>query len=280
MTFSEDKFSPFFLASLDGVYTISNNVYISDNTMTDGGTYQGSVAAKRNIVITAIANPKNMIYNQPDRDLLYLLFRKDEIGELVYTENDVSRKIEYVTESITRAPRGSRAFTISLLCPSPMFEDVNENSVSIANWLDGFEFIHEFDEDGEELGSQSGEHSVNIVNDVATSNIGITAIITATGSITNPSITRIESDESIKVGSIAHPFTMERGDVLTITTAVNNKHVRLTRNGVVTEVNEYLTEDSEFIQLMYGDNNIVCSADAGDSYMSVDIKYTFKYEAA
>ena len=73
---------------------------------------------------------------------------------------------------------------------------------------------------------------------------------------------------------------MSRGDVLTITTAVNNKHIKLKSGGVVTEVNEYMTEDSEFIQLMFGDNNIAYSADVGEEYMVVNIKYAYEYEGA
>jgi hypothetical protein len=73
---------------------------------------------------------------------------------------------------------------------------------------------------------------------------------------------------------------MIRGDVLVITTGINNKHIRLTRGGVTTEVNEYMTEDSEFIQLMYGNNNIAYDASEGEEFMAVDIKYSYEYEGA
>lgn len=35
------SFEPFFLVSVDGIYTVSNNVVTSENTMVDGSTYQG-----------------------------------------------------------------------------------------------------------------------------------------------------------------------------------------------------------------------------------------------
>ena len=73
---------------------------------------------------------------------------------------------------------------------------------------------------------------------------------------------------------------MTAGDVLTITTADNDKHVYLTHDGVTTEVNEYLTEDSVFIQLMRGDNDIGYSADAGEDNMVVEITYRLKYRSA
>lgn len=282
ITFGEDSFSPFFLATADGLYQSKNNLFISDNTMTDGGTYQGAVAAKRNIVLYVMENPQSpeFVYDQNNRDLLYTLFRKGELGTLVYTENNQSRKIDYYAEGVKRANKKSRLFSISLICPNPMFKDNRDHSVSMANWIDGFEFIHEFVEEGEEFAYRSNVRLVNIVNDVAANNIGLTITINATGSVTNPSITHVETEKSINIGSASKPFHMARGDVLTITTAVNNKHIKLKGGGVVTEVNEYMTEDSEFIQLMFGDNNIAYSADVGEEYMVVNIKYAYEYEGA
>lgn len=281
LTFSENKFTPFLLASVDGVYKAENNVYTSENTMIDGSTYQGTSAKMRNIVISLIADPQgNFVYNQSDRDLLYSLFRKGEKGTLYYTENDVTRKIDYYAESISRESKRSRLFTISLLCPNPLFKDEVEHVESMANQLSMFEFIHEFTADGEELAQRSSVRLVNIVNDIAIDNIGLNISITANGNVTNPSITRVESNESLKLGTVENPFYLARGDILNITTAIGNKHVRLTRGGVTTEVNEYLTEDSEFIQLMFGNNNIAYDADGGVDYMVVDIKYSYEYEGA
>lgn len=282
ITFGEEGFTPFFLATADGLYETDNNIYISDNTMTDGGTYQGSVAKVRNIVLYVMDNPQaeDFVYNQSRRDLLYSLFRKDEEGTLVYTENGKSRKINYQCEGIKRANKKSRLFTISLICPNPKFVDESAHNVSMANWIDDFQFIHEFVEEGEEFGHRSNERLVNIRNDVAANNIGLKITILSNGTVTNPSIAHVETNKSIHIGSSANPFTMLRGDVLVITTGINDKHVRLTRGGTTTEVNEYLTEDSEFIQLMFGDNSIAYDADSGQDYMVVNIQYAYEYEGA
>ena len=45
--------NPFHLLGLDGIYGYDCNVTTSENTTTDGSTYQGSTAKERNIVITA-----------------------------------------------------------------------------------------------------------------------------------------------------------------------------------------------------------------------------------
>lgn len=61
MTFDTESFKPFVLASVDGLYLSENNVTVSDNTMTDGGTYQGSVKKKRNIVMILLVISSWMI---------------------------------------------------------------------------------------------------------------------------------------------------------------------------------------------------------------------------
>ena len=279
--FSEDDFSPFILASVDGIYSVKNKVTISENTMTDGGTYQGANAQIRNIVLTLLENPNpndSFVYDQANRDVLYSLFQKGTQGTFVYYENGTARQINYYCESIVREKAGKRPFVISLLCPDPMFHDIFDTIVAMANWIAEFEFVHEFKAEGEEIGFRSAEKSVNIVNDRATGNIGMKIIVDAKGAARNITITRIESDEHITIGSSGKNLDLVAGDRLIITTGVNDKHVRLVRNGKTTEINEYVTEDSEFIQIDNGNNNIAYSADSGDENLIITIHYKFDYE--
>jgi hypothetical protein len=278
MTFGIDGFTPFILANVDGLYLSDNNVTISDNTMTDGGTYQGSVKKKRNIVLTLMDAPNN-VYNQKNRDALYVLFAEASIGTLTYEENGETRKIDYYVEKVYKPKMSNRLITISLLCADPFFYDVYASNVQMANWIADFEFIHEF-YDSEELAHRSNEKLVNIVNDTATDNIGITIILEASYNVRNPRITRVESDKYIQLGTEDFPFDMVSGDVVIITTGVNDKHVYLQRGSTQTEINEYLTEESIFLQLMRGNNNIGYSAASGEEYLSVTIQYRMKYSGA
>ena len=51
----------------------------------------------------------------------------------------------------------------------------------------------------------------------------------------------------------------------------------LVRDGVKQEINEYLDEDSDFIQLQHGTNTIRYTADAGEDYLNVTVSYRFRY---
>lgn len=277
ITFGETDFSPFLLVDAVGCYEVSNNVTISENTMTDGGAYQGSVAKIRNIVLT-LKDRTNHVYN---RNLIDALFKAGAAGTMVFKEGENQRKCTYYVESLdSTGEYGARSYTVSQLCPDPFFYAMNDINVLLAAWLDGFEFVHEFVSTGEEFGYRSNERLKNIINENAADGIGMTITVTAAGTVENPSIIRVESNEAITIGSSGTPFEMAATDVLTITTGDNDKHVYLTHNGVTTEVNQYITENSSFIQLMRGNNNIGYTATVGEDAMSVRIAYRLKYTSA
>ncbi len=271
-------FAPFLLESCDGLYTVQNNVVTSQNTMTDGATYQGSSTKMRNIVLTLRDKPK--ANHQENRSLLYNLFKPKAPGTLMYfeDENAESRSIEYYVESIDiDSVKRARQATVSLLCPDPFFVAPSDITVTMAGWEAYFEFPHEFQPGGEEFGARVEEKLKTINNTSAADNIGLEITITAAGYVLNPSIYHVEQNERITVGTEAKPLEMVAGDKVRITTGTNNKHVYMEHGGVTTEINEYLTEDSEFIQLEHGHNTIGYSAETGDNYMTVEISYRYRY---
>lgn len=277
ITFGERGFSPFLLVDAVGCYAVENNVTISENTMSDGGAYQGSVAKIRNIVLTV----RDYLDNVYNRNLLVALFKSGEEGTLVFSEDPNERQINYYVESINSTGNyGSRTYTISLLCPDPFFYAMEDVTLFMSAWIASFEFIHEFIESGEELGYRSLKKLSKVTNENAADNIGMDIVIYANGDVTNPSVTRIESDETITVGTTTKPLVMASGDTVRITTSDNDKHVYLTHEGITTEINQYLTEDSVFIQLMRGENTIGYDADSGVDSMVVQITYRLKYTGA
>lgn len=268
------SFEPFFLVSVDGIYTVSNNVVTSENTMVDGSTYQGSTTKQRNIVITAQMERDY----QANRDLLYKCFKPKSTGLFAYIEGSETRVIDYKVEGIDIDEAGVvRNFSISLLCPDPFFRDLEDISVSMASWTGLFEWPHEFLEEKEPFAERTAEVLKEIENDSAADNIGITVTLEAEGPVINPAVYHAESGEFIKIGNEVRSFSINAGDVVIITTETNNKAVYLVRDGIKQEINEYLDEDSDFIQLQHGTNTIRYTADAGEDYLNVTVSYRFRY---
>lgn len=86
---------------------------------------------------------------------------------------------------------------------------------------------------------------------------------------------------------------MSRGQIIVLTTGTDKKKTWLLENISQSEImesgyeklieerginiNEYLSEGSEFVQLQHGKNTITYTADSGTDYMSVSIFYRLLY---
>lgn len=274
VTFDYDDESAFFLESVDGVMSVTNKVTTSENTTVDGSTYQGSVTQQRNIVITAHISKKHVYY----RNLLYKCFKPKTNGQLTYSEEDERRIIDYRVESIEIDEKGVvRNAVISLICPDPFFKDEEDTIVTMAGWEARFEFPHCFIAEKEPFGERVAEITKEIDNDSAADNIGIEILIEAMGAVTNPAIYHTEQEEYIKIGTDNNPLSISRGQKIRITTGTNEKAVYLIDGEEETEINEYLDEGSDFIQLVHGKNTFTYAAAAGRDYMNVTITYRFRY---
>ena len=272
--FSYEDDAEFFLISCDGIYSVSNNVVTSENTMTDGSTYQGSTTKQRNIVITAEFDSDY----QSRRDFLYKIFKPKSPGTFYYTENAEQREIEYRVEGIEIDEAGvCRNAVISLICPDPFFKVPADTTVTMAGWEPCFEFVHEFTSELEEFGVRIAELVKTVENDSAADYIGIEVIMEALGAVRNPVLYHMQQDIHIQIGTDDYPFDMEPGDVVRITTGTNEKNVYLIKGGEETKINEYLDEESEFIQLVHGSNTFIYDAASGVDYLNVTIKYRFRY---
>lgn len=282
-TFGERSDSPLILEEAEGLYQMDASLSVSDNAMMDGGTYQSGWMKTRNIVLTI--RDRGTADHVSVRSLLFTLFGIREKGTLTVTDTDgestASRKIDYYTESIeSDGVNSSRTYSVSLMCPDPYFYDLTESKVQMSTWLSAFEFEHEFSADGEEFGYKSAEKLKTIQNDQGSDSTGVTITITASGTVKNPQVSWVESNEWIKLGSTSKPLTLSAGDVVTITTHSNNKHIYLTSEGVQTEINQYLTMDSTFVTLHRGRNTIGYSADSGIDMMSVEVTWQMRYTSA
>lgn len=274
VVFDYDEESAFFLESVDGIMKVSNKVTTSENTTVDGETYQGSVTKARNIVITAHISRNHLYY----RNMLYKCFKPKTQGTFTYTEEDERRVINYIVEDVDVDPDGVVRFaTISLKCPDPFFKDEEDTVITMAGWQPCFEWAHEFKEEKEPFGIRVAEIVKEIENDSAADNIGIEILIEATGAVTNPAIYHTEQGEYIKIGTEEYPLSIGSGEAIRITTGTNEKDVYLVKNGEETEINEYLDEGSDFIQLVHGKNTFTYAADSGRDYMNVTITYRFRY---
>ena len=275
--FGEEEFSPFLLEDASGIYEQSAQVNITENTLTDGATYQSSVLQSRNIVLSL----RDLNDHLANRQFLLSLFPPKSKGTLIFRDGDEERQTDYYVEKLTSdGIYSARSYQISLICPDPYFYDLEDYSVALAAFVPNFTFAHEFTSVKEELGYRQTNRLQDIKDEIGSDNIGITITIEASGAVKNPKVTRVESNEHIQIGTDSMPLNMVARDKIIITTADNNKKIFLERNGTRTNISQYLAEDSTFIQLHRGDNTIGYSAASGIDSMVITITYRIRYTSA
>lgn len=276
-TFGEGGFSPFLLADADGLYSKTMNVNTSSNTGVDGSVYHSSAWKQRNIVLT-LKDIGNYVEN---RAFLNALFEEKTFGELLIRDGSEERKIEYIVEKVTSdGSKSYRTHQVSLICPDPYFYDLYDHSFMMAAFVPAFSFAHVFAAAKEEFGYRQKEKIKVINNELSVDGTGMTIRITCNGSVKNPSITRVEDHAHISIGTTAKPLSLVAGDVVTVTTENGNKKVMLIHDGVASSINQYLSEDSSFLQLRRGSNSLGYNADEGVDSMVLTISYRNRYTSA
>lgn len=277
LSFGEEGFTPFVLVDCDGAYEVKSDISLFENRIIDGSIYLGQVISKRNIVLT-LRDKEDHVAN---RNLLLQLFKPKEKGVLIFEEDESKRQCEYYVEALNSSGKNySRTYTVSLICDDPFFYAIDDVVVQMSAYISSFKFPHYFLASKEELGYRSLSKSQNILNQNAYDDIGMNIVIEATGEVKNPSIIHVEKEQKTEVGTNKKPFILNAGDKLMITTSTGNKHVYLLHDDKKREINEYLSEDSSFIQLKRGNNNIGYSASLGVNNMIVTITYRYKFASA
>lgn len=272
LTFGSDKFSPFVIMDCEGIYQVLSDVKTSDNGMSDGSTYLASTLKLRNIVLTVAFYETY----QNNRELLYKIFKPKSLGTFIYEENNKFKQIKYVVENINISTKGKvRVATMSLLCPDPYFQSLNETVVTMSSWVGQFIFQHKFKK--EPFGRFVAQKLKAIDNDSTADNIGLKIEIKVDGEVVNPKIIHVEDDKFIKIGTSRKRLTLNVGDTLIISTEQNNKNVELISGGSKRKINEYLDEASDFIQLRQGRNSLRYEAEQGEQYMRVSIYYRSRF---
>lgn len=263
---------PLLLTDTDGLDTIKYDVKTTQNSGQDGETFNGAMAEKRNIVLTAeiLAN------YQQQRDQLYNFFQPRTCG-VIYWINDEesgSRKAYYYAEQVMVAESGvSRTATISLICPDPKWYALTDQLTELAVWQGLIEFPLEITSPFE-VTSKINTLIGNVHNDSAVP-LGLTVRFAATGEVINPSLYDVNRQQLMQIST-----TMHAGDVITVTTADGNKRVQLTSGGVTSNINNFMLYPPVWLKAYQGDNLFRYNADSGIDNLSVSILSTQAYWGA
>lgn len=259
---------------VSGLSDIRNAIYSINSMGQDGDTYLGNRIQSREIeILGSIATRDKAEALTMRRNLNHVL--NPQIGaKMIYEYGDFRRVIDC---RVDNAPMYSRKaifqdFTVQLVCHNPFWREETESATDVAAWLGGFEFQLEIPIDtGIEMGSREPSIIVNVYNqgDVKT---GIRIDFRAIGTVANPSLLNIYTGEFIKVN-----YTLEAGDVLSVSTYYGGKEVILKTGGGSMDAFRYLDADSSYLQLDVGDNLFRYDAESGVDALEVSIYHNNQY---
>lgn len=270
LNFGED--APFLITSIDGLGSPKNSITRSKSPFQDGVTISHSTLDERELILEGVIIANNSTEIQRCRRKLISVFNPKFAGELTIERAGEAKNIECVPELAPFFPsnmqEGYQLFSIQLLCPDPFFKDTVETKEDVAIWQPSFEFPLEILEGGIEMGYREPSLIVNIFNkgDVP---CGMKIHFKALATVVNPSLFNINTREYFKINK-----TMERGEIITVTTHFQSKRVILNKNGVKVNAFNWIDLNSTFLQLDTGDNLFRYDTDDGVDNLEVSIYYS------
>lgn len=269
ITFAHKR--PYWLSKVEGIGQADFDVSSEKTANQDGELYKGATANKRNIVLTATVIPPDGTTHDQVREKFFAFFVPRETGTLYFYDGGVARKIEYRAENCEFDMDGIfRDVTVSLVCPDPVFRAVQDDHADVAAIVGMIEWPLELPAEFE-VGVRHETRIANIVNPSSVSR-GLTITFTATGEVVNPSLVEINRQTSFRILTIMHAE-----DRIIVTTAPNNKRVKLIRNGVESNINNLWEFGGTWLQVEPGENAFTFSVDSGDDALSVHLASTPQY---
>lgn len=263
---------PFYLENIENTASYSTNIGYSSR---DHGANIDYISLKEKIV-PVTGGIGGFDKEDLDRKRVHLTQVLNPLigGELIYSNNNLTRKIKVNVESTSfQQPISSlQRFLIQFIAPIPFWQDIKTSKTDIALWEPNFEFELDINNEGIDLGNRVSNLICNI-NNVGDIKCGMKIQFRALATVENPKLVNINTREFIKINK-----TLQRGDMLEITTGYDNKKIELiNNNGTRENVHHWIDLESEFLELDLGDNLFRYDADEGIDNLEVSIYHTPLY---
>ena len=163
----------------------------------DGAFYISGTLDMRNITLEGTIVAGSADEAVALRQRLLCIFSPKKAGVLTYR----GKRIPCTVEEVAFAQRSSArtpSFFISLLCPSPFFEDIDELRMELAAWTAKFRFALEIPETGMEFGAREPSQIIFVDNDGDVP-CGCSIQFRALGSVTNPELMNVDTGEVMRI---------------------------------------------------------------------------------
>lgn len=261
---------PFFLTRAEGLGKTRQTITTFKAPEQDGAFYIASTLDMRNITLEGTLAARNIEEAYAQRARFLRVFSPKEQGTLVCRDKRVACVVEeagFIASTRERAP----SYFVSLLCPSPFFEALNEIREELAAWMPGFFFALEIPVGGLEMGVRQPSQIMTLDNagDVA---CGCRIVFRALGAVRNPDITNMDTGQYIRILK-----TMEADEEIHVHTSFADKRVLSVNEQTETNAFSCLDTGSTFLQLAPGRNTLRYGAAENMELLEVSVYYRPQY---
>lgn len=263
--------SPLLIESLTGIGEVDVNSHSQKSPYQDGDTYIDSTLEPRFPTLEGAITEKNLLkIKQYRQQILRVCNPKLGLGKLTLEMDGDVKEIYGSLDGVPVFPeKGSnpyQKFMIVWKCPDPYWTDETETKKSLIAYRNGLRYPFGFPKS---YGIEG--HSVVVVND---GDVKAPLEIEMYGPSLNPVITNETTGEFIKVYR-----QLKSGEKLTINTGFNRKRVEINLDdGTIQNAYGYVDWfESDFIQLIAGENILKYTADSGTEQAVVNIAYRNRY---
>ncbi|MEW6661970.1 MAG: phage tail family protein [Bacillota bacterium] len=255
---------PFFLDSISGTGASGVDTQMQKAPYQDGKTYIDTVIEPRliNIEVLLLTETQEEIF-AGRRELVQVFNPKLGPGVLKYEYPGGVKEIPAVPDLAPvfasgneNRGHGFQKALISLICPEPFWQDVEESQEEMAAWIGGFGFPLELPKKFAESGQEVIMHNAG--------DVAVPVVIEFNGPALNPRVDNLTTGEFIRVIR-----ALAEGEKLIIGTAFGKKGASLVTLTGQSNAMHWIDINSTFWQLVPGDNQVKYSADEGTETATV-----------
>lgn len=265
LTFGQN--SPFTVTEIQGLNPPAATINTNQVALIDGARFNSAKMNMRTINV-AFAIEYNAAYNRIE---VFKVLKSKQYVKLYYKGDYRNVWIEGYIQSIDITYfEKKQVVTCSILCPFPYFKEAQQIINEIKNIISAFHFPFASTEEPELLfGYLSDDVAVHVDND-GDVECGLIIELYARSAVSNPKIWDYVARQYIGL-----TYDMQQADLITIDTRQGQKSVTLLRNGVESNLFNYVMQGSTWLQLSPEGDTFTYEVETGNN---ADLVVTFKHD--
>ncbi len=262
---------PYLLQTVTGIGGLGADIVEQKGVGQDGTTFIEKTFGTRNITMTILIVADNYDELNERKRHIHNVFSSRDRCEIIYNNSTYTKRCDVVVETSpvlgAEKDKYHQSVFTSLIAHNPFWVDIDASSeimsISVSNFRFPFEIVEPYEMESE------GNNRVIVNND---GDVETPVLISFTGPAVNPIITNETIGQFVRINK-----ALLEGESITINTEFGNKSVIFSDGEVEENAFSLITLDSEFFQLIEGENEIVYSADFGIETAQVNINWRNRF---